>query len=202
MKYYVLIILAGLIGLLYGCASTIDALSNNTSGDMLRGVKLQAGVDASSGNPVPSVSFKMGSIARKGKSDRTVVLIDNNTTDIVSENYDITVDYENVGTNTSKPRQLLKKEKRESKGKQFEEGIFVYQKSSFGMGVTAGNLFSAGGGTMVSIGKVGQNIPVAIMNAKTKEGIYQYGPAVTRAAVNPVGTSTIGSLVGTSTAGP
>lgn len=47
MKYCAFIILGGLLGLLYGCASHIDALSNNTSGDMIRGVKLQAGVDAS-----------------------------------------------------------------------------------------------------------------------------------------------------------
>jgi hypothetical protein len=166
MKYYVLIILASLIGALCGCSSTIDSLSNNTSGDMLRGVKLQAGVDATSGTPVPSVTFKMGSIARKGKDDRTVILIDNNTTDIISESYDIVVEYIVDPQSIKNGRQLLKKETRTSKKNQFDEGIFVYQKSSFGMGVTAGNLFSAGGGTMVSIGKVGTNTAKALEHMK------------------------------------
>ncbi|MBT3354188.1 MAG: hypothetical protein HN402_04670 [Candidatus Scalindua sp.] len=159
------LILVGLVGGLYGCASTIDSLSNNTSGDMIRGVKLQAGVDPSSGTPVPNVSFTMGSLARKGKSDRTVILIDNNTTDIVSESYDVEIEYENVRTDTNKPRQLIKKEFRTSDPAQFNEGIFVYQKSSFGMGVTAGNLFSTGGGTIVSIGKVGTSTATAVGNA-------------------------------------
>ena len=166
MRYCVFLILIGLMGLLYGCASSIDALSNNTSGDMVRGVKLNAGIDASSGNPVPSVSFTMGSLARKGKGDRTVVVIDNNTTDIVAEDYDIKVDYENVGTNTRNPRQLIKHEERTSKDKQFEEGIFVNQTSGFGMGVTAGNLFSTKGGTMIAIGKVGTNTSQAIKGGK------------------------------------
>ena len=161
------LILVGLIGGLLGCASTIDSLSNNTSGDMIRGVKLQAGVDVSSGTPVPAVTFTMGSLARKGKSDRTVVLIDNNTTDIVSENYDVEIDYENVGTGTSnyKPRQLIRREVRESADDQFNGGIFVYQKSSFGMGVTAGNLMSSGGGTIISIGSVGTSTANAVSNA-------------------------------------
>ncbi len=166
MKYYILIILAGLIGALYGCSSTIDSLSNNTSGDMLRGVKLQAGVDATSGTPVPTVSFRMGSMARKGKGDRIVILIDNNTTDIISESYDIDVEYINDSQSIKDGRQLLVKEKRTSKQVQFDEGIFVYQKSSFGMGITAGNLFSAGGGTMVSIGKVGDNTAKAVEHMK------------------------------------
>lgn len=130
MKYCVILFLTVIVGALYGCASTIDSLSNNTSGDMIRGVKLQAGVDATSGNPVPSVSFKMGSIARKGKDDRTIMLIDNNTTNIVSESYDIVAEYENKELGNNKFRQLLVKENRTSKPEQFEEGIFVYQKIS------------------------------------------------------------------------
>ena len=101
MKNYAFIILGGLLGLLYGCGSAgsvIDSLSNNSSGDMVRGVKLQAGTDMSGGSPVPSVTFTMGSLARKGKADRTVMVIDNNTTDIVSENYNVEADYENVDT--------------------------------------------------------------------------------------------------------
>lgn len=162
MKYCAFIILGGLLGLLYGCASHIDALSNNTSGDMIRGVKLQAGVDASSGTPVPSVTFTMGSLARKGKDDRTVIIIDNNTTDIVSESYDIDVEYVTTDQSIKDGRQLLKTEKRHSDGGQFVEGIFVHQTSAFGMGVTGGNLFSAGGQTVISIGKVGTNTPTAV----------------------------------------
>ncbi len=166
MKYYVILILAVIVGALYGCASTIDSLSNNTSGDMIRGVKLQAGVDASSGNPVPSVSFKMGSIARKGKDDRTIMLIDNNTTDIVSESYDIITEYENKVLDNNKVRQLLHKEERTSKPEQFEEGIFVYQKGNFNMPITSGTLFNMGGSTILSIGKVGTNTASAVKNAK------------------------------------
>jgi hypothetical protein len=162
MKSYLFLILAGLMGALCGCASHIDALSNNTSGDMIRGVKLQAGVDASSGTPVPSVTFTMGSLARKGKDDRTVIIIDNNTTDIVSESYDIDVEYVTTDQSIKDGRQLLKTEKRHSDGDQFVEGIFVHQTSAFGMGVTGGNLFSAGGQTVISIGKVGTNTPTAV----------------------------------------
>lgn len=171
LKYCGFLAIAGLMGGLCGCASSIDSLSNNTSGDMLRGVKLQAGVDASSGNPVPSVNFSMGSLARKGKADRMVMVIDNNTTDIVSENYDVDIEYENVGTSSGNPRQLIKKEVRNhgtGTAGHYEEGIFVHQTSSFGMGVTAGNLLSAGGGTMIAIGKVGTNTPEAIKNARLK----------------------------------
>lgn len=160
MKYCAFIILGGLLGLLYGCGSAgsvIDSLSNNTSGDMVRGVKLQAGVDMSAGSPVPSVTFTMGSLARKGKDDRTVIVIDNTTTDIVSESYDVDIEYENIETNTKYPRQLIKTEKRKSNDHQFNEGIFVHHNSAFGMGVTAGNLFNAGGQTIISIGRVGSN---------------------------------------------
>lgn len=169
MKYCGFLALVGIMGGLHGCASTIDSLSNNTSSDMIRGVKLQAGVEASSGTPVPSVTFTMGSLARKGKGDRTVVVIDNNTTDIVSENYDVDIEYENVGTSSGNPRQLIKKEVRNhgtGTAGHYEEGIFVHQTSSFGMGVTAGNLMSAGGETMIAIGKVGTHTPEAIINAK------------------------------------
>lgn len=166
MKYCVTLILAVMAGLLYGCASTIDSLSNNTSGDMIRGVKLQAGVDASSGNPVPSVSFKMGSIARKGKDDRTIMLIDNNTTNIVSESYDVITEYENKELGNNKVRQLLKNEERKSKTEQFEEGIFVYQKGNFNMPITSGTLFNMGGSSVLSIGKVGTNAADAVKNAK------------------------------------
>lgn len=171
MKYCAFIILGVLLGLLYGCASHIDALSNNTSGDMIRGVKLQAGVDASSGTPVPSVTFTMGSLARKGKDDRTVIIIDNNTTDIVSESYDIDVEYVTTDQSIKDGRQLLKTEKRHSDGDQFVEGIFVHQTSAFGMGVTGGNLFSAGGQTVISIGKVGTNTPTAVGTKGVAEAI-------------------------------
>lgn len=166
MKYYVILILAVTAGLLYGCASTIDSLSNNTSGDMIRGVKLQAGVDASSGNPVPSVSFKMGSIARKGKDDRTIMLIDNNTTNIISESYDVDNKYKDIKLGDKDVRQLLETEKRTSKKEQFDEGIFVYQKCNFNMPLTLGTLFNMGGYTVISIGKVGTNTANAVVNAK------------------------------------
>ncbi len=166
MQYYVLIILAVLISLLYGCASTIDALSNNTSGDMIRGVKLQAGVDATSGTPVPTVSFKMGSIARKGKDDKTVILIDNNTTNIVSESYDVETEYESIVLDNKKVRQILRKELRQSKPEQFGEGIFVYQKGNFNMPITSGTLFNMGGSSIISIGTVGTNTAAAVKNAK------------------------------------
>ena len=162
MRHFLCLFMVVIIGGLCGCASTIDSLSNNTSSDMIRGVKLQAGVDASSGTPVPSVTFTMGSLARKGKGDRTVVVIDNNTTDIVSESYDIDVEYITTDQSIKDGRQLLKTEKRHSDGDQFVEGIFVHQTSAFGMGVTGGNLFSAGGQTVISIGKVGTNTPTAV----------------------------------------
>lgn len=168
MKYCGCLALAGIMAGMSGCASTIDSLSNNTSSDMVRGVKLQAGVDASSGTPVPSVTFTMGSLARKGKGDRTVVVIDNNTTDIVNESYHVDITYGTVTTDTKDPRQLITKEVRTPVTGQLDEGIFVNQTSQFGMGVTAGNLFSAGGGTMISIGKVGTNTPQAILSAKIK----------------------------------
>lgn len=186
--------LAGIMAGLCGCASTVDSLSNNTSGDMIRGVKLQAGVDMSSGEPVPSVNFSMGSLSRKGKGDRMVMVIDNNTTDIVSENYNVEADNVCVGvgkvttttyqnatettkvqsdmtTQSSKPRQILIKEKRMATDKQLEEGIIVHQDSSFGMGVTAGNLMSLGGTTIISIGKVGANAASAFANTHSADGI-------------------------------
>lgn len=64
-------------------------------------------------------------------------------------------------TGTDKGRQLLIREKRTANEKQFDEGIFVHQNSTFGMGVTAGNLFSGGGGTLISIGKVGTHTVAA-----------------------------------------
>lgn len=157
MKYCGFLALVGIMGGLHGCASTIDSLSNNTSSDMIRGVKLKAGVDVESGTPVPNVSFTMGSLARKGKSDRVVVLIDNNATDIVADSYNVYIEYENVGTNTDKPRQLIHREIRTagSGTSYLSEGIMVHQTSTFGMGVTSGNLFSAGGGTTISMGTIG-----------------------------------------------
>src|SRR3989338_6142328 len=128
MKGYLFLILAGLFGISCGCGtagSVIDSLSNNSSGDMVRGVKLQTGVDMTSGSPVPSVTFTMGSLARKGKADRTVILIDNNTTDIVSENYQVDSIYENTNLNTQYPRQLLKSEVRKPAQNQFQGGITV-----------------------------------------------------------------------------
>jgi len=195
MRYCALLMLVGLLGVLYGCASSIDALSNNSSGAMIRGVKLNAGFDAMSGQPVPSVSFTMGSLARKGKDDRTVVLIDNNTTDIVSESYDIYNDYEHAGTNTKEPRQLLKKERRLSKKEQFDEGIVVHQTSGFGMGVSVGNLFNGGGETRISIGKVGTNTVSANANSSVFNMIEntikntinaRMGTSSTPAGSNPV----------------
>lgn len=170
MRYCVLLILAGLMSVIYGCGSTvetvIDSLSNNTSGDMVRGVKLQTGVDMSSGSPVPSVSFTMGSLARKGKDDRTVMVIDNNTTDIVSESYNVHAVYHDVGTSTivdkkKYQKQLLKHELRHARKEQFDEGIFVHQTNSFGIGVTAGSLINAGGSTMIAIGKIGTHTVAA-----------------------------------------
>lgn len=187
MKYYVLIILTGLIGLLHGCASTIDALSNNTSGDMIRGVKLQAGVDASSGNPVPSVSFKMGSIARKGKDDRTIMIIDNNTTNIVSESYDNWVEYQPLSaSNGKKPRQIIKSEIRKSKAGQFDEGIVVYQRGSFGMPISTGNLLNLGGKTYISIGKTGANTANIIHG----DGILEGAKKIVDSSTNSSATAT------------
>lgn len=155
MKYCALLVLAGLLGAVYGCGSAgsvIDSLSNNTSGDMVRGVKLQAGTDMSGGSPVPSVTFTMGSLARKGKADRTVMVIDNNTTDIVSESYNVEAEYENVNTNTNNvPRQFLKKEKRQAVSNQLNDGIVVHQTSNFSTGINSP--FNLGGSTSISIGK-------------------------------------------------
>ena len=161
MKNYVFmslvgLILVGLIGGLLGCASTIDSLSNNTSGDVIRGFKLQAGVDSTSGNPVPSVSLKIGSFDRKGKADRVVMLMDNNTTDIVADNYDLNITYENFGTGT-KVRQLIGSEKRTPTPTQVNGGIFVYQEGSIGMPVTTGSLFNTGGKVIISMGSIGTN---------------------------------------------
>lgn len=169
MKYFVFLILACLMGGVYGCASTIDALSNNTSGDMVRGVKLQAGIDASSGSPVPTVNFTMGSLARKGKDDRTVMVIDNNTTNIVSESYDLEANYASVGTDPGKVRQILIKEERTSSENQLDEGIVVSQDSNFSIGITSGNPFNFGGKTYISIGKVGSNTPVVIEKANIEK---------------------------------
>lgn len=154
------------MGLLYGCATAIDAINNNTGGVMIRGVKFNAGSDVVAGQPAPSVSFTMGSLAMKGKGDRTVMLIDNNTTDILTENYDTWDFYQNVntsltGTRTTKPRQLLDKEVRKSNEKQFEEGIFVHHTAGYGMSVYKRNFFNLGGDTIVSIGKVGTNTATA-----------------------------------------
>jgi hypothetical protein len=158
------LILFGLIATLYGCASTIDSLSNNTSGDMLRGFKLQAGVDSTSGNPVPSVSLKIGSFARKGKADRVVMIMDNNTTDIVADNYNLDITYENFGTGT-KVRQLVETEKRVPTAAQVNGGIFVYQEGSIGMPITTGNLFNTGGKVIISMGSVGTNTANAMVDA-------------------------------------
>lgn len=160
--------LAGIMAGVCGCASTIDSLSNNTSSDTVRGVKFQAGIDSTSGNPVPSATFTMGSLARKGKGDRTVVVIDNNTTDIVSENYGVDIDYENAGA-SDKPRQFIKKEVRTPATNQLEEGIFIHQDSGFGMGITAGNLISASGTTIISIGKVSANAASTSVSASANE---------------------------------
>lgn len=162
--------LVGIMAGMCGCASTIDSLSNNTSSDTVRGVKFQGGIDASSGSPVPSVTFTMGSVARKGKGDRTVVVIDNNTTDIVSENYQTNTVYHNVDNKDSSkpPRQFIESESRTPVAQQLDEGILVNQTNSLGMGITAGNLFSHGGGTLISIGKIGTNTSQAILNAKVK----------------------------------
>lgn len=154
MRYCVFLLLGGLLGAVYGCSSAgsvIDSLSNNTSGDMVRGVKLQAGTDMSGGSPVPSVTFTMGSLARKGKCDRTVMVIDNNTTDIVSESYNVDAEYETVDTDTNAPRQFLKKEKRNAVNNQLEGGIVVHQTNSFSTGINSP--FNLGGSTTISIGK-------------------------------------------------
>lgn len=156
MKRYLFLILAGLFGISCGCGTTgsvIDSLSNNSSGDTVRGVKLQTGVDMTSGGPVPSVTFTMGSLARKGKADRAVIVIDNNATDIVSENYHVDTTYENVGKDTEHPRQLLTKEIRKPVDKQLEEGIYVEQDNSFSISLTSGNPLNLGGKTKISIGK-------------------------------------------------
>lgn len=209
MKCCGFLALVGIMGGLHGCASSIDALSNNTSGDMIRGVKLQAGFDISSGEPVPSVNFTMGSLARKGKGDRMVMVIDNNATDIVCENYNVEADNvcvgtgnvtsttekngtettnitSNANTESKKPRQILIKEKRTANVQQFEEGIFVHQGSGFGMGVTAGNFASMGGTTIISIGKVGTNTASASVSASAK----QYSGQAINAMENKVGTGT------------
>lgn len=193
MRYCVFLLLGGLLSVVYGCGSTvetvIDSLSNNTSGDMIRGVKLQAGVDMSSGSPVPSVSFTMGSLARKGKDDRTVMVIDNNTTDIVSESYNVHAVYHDVGTSTivdkKYQKQLLKHELRHARKEQFDEGIFVHQTNSFDRGVTAGSLINAGGSTMIAIGKIGTHTVAASIAD----------------SANKYTADSIGSLLGTWTGG-
>lgn len=48
MRYFVGLFLIGFTFFTFGCShvpTTIDALSNNTSGDMVRGVKLKAGIE-------------------------------------------------------------------------------------------------------------------------------------------------------------
>ncbi len=43
MRYCVLLLLGGLLGAVYGCGSAgpvVDSLSNNTSGDQVKGAKL------------------------------------------------------------------------------------------------------------------------------------------------------------------
>ena len=161
------LILLGLIATLYGCASTIDSFSNNTSGDMIRGFKLQGGVDTTSGNPVPSVSLKIGSFARKGKADRMAMIMDNNTTNIVADNYDVGITYQNFGTGTN-VRQLIQSETRTPTDAQVKEGIFVYQEGSIGMPITTGNLFNTGGKSIISIGSVGTSTAKAVENANSK----------------------------------
>ncbi|MBC8549670.1 MAG: hypothetical protein H8D23_08455 [Candidatus Brocadiales bacterium] len=162
---FVGLILAGLVAVLCGCASTIDSFSNNTSGDMIRGFKLQGGVDTTSGNPVPSVSLKIGSFARKGKSDRMAMIMDNNTTNIVADNYDVGITYQNFGSGTN-VRQLIQSETRTPTDAQVKEGIFVYQEGSIGMPITSGNLFNTGGKSIISIGSVGTSTAQAVANAK------------------------------------
>jgi len=140
MKYCISTLLILLMGLLYGCATAIDAINNNTGGVMIRGVKFNAGSDVVAGQPAPSISFTMGSLALKGKGDRTVMLIDNNTTDILTENYDMWASYQNpntnnIGTQTTKLRQLLDREIRKSNERQFDEGIFVHHTAGYGASV-------------------------------------------------------------------
>lgn len=157
MKRYLFLMLAGLFGISCGCGtagSVIDSLSNNTSGDVVRGVKLQTGVDMTSGSPVPSVIFTMGSLARKGKADRAVIVIDNNTTDIVSENYQVDSIYENTNLNTQHPRQLLKSEVRKPAQNQFDGGIKVEHENTLNISFTSGNPLNLGGETKISIGKM------------------------------------------------
>lgn len=130
-----------------GCASTIDSLSNNSSGDAIRGTKMSAGVDVMSGVPVPSVSMMMGSLARKGKADRSVITVDNQATNIVSENYNIDSKYD-----TSGKKQLLEEEKRTSTKELGEKSISVDQNSGMNFGIVTGNLFANGGTTRIMIG--------------------------------------------------
>lgn len=142
------------IGLVYlsGCASTVDSLSNNSSGDVIRGTKMSAGVDVSGGVPVPSVNMVMGSLARKGKADRAVITVDNQATNIVSENYNLESEYD-----TSGKKQLLKSEKRTTNKELSEKRILVEQNSGMNFGVVSGNLFTNGGSTKILIGDVNNN---------------------------------------------
>lgn len=146
------------VGLIYlsGCASTVDSLSNNSSSDVVRGTKMNVGVDVSSGVPVPSVNMMMGSFARKGKADRSVITMDNQATNIVSENYNLESEYD-----TSGKKQLLKSEKRTTNKELSEKGIQVEQDSGMNFGIVSGNLFTNGGSTKISIGNVNNNESVA-----------------------------------------
>lgn len=142
------------IGLVYlsGCASTIDSLSNNSSSDAIRGTKMSIGVDVVGNVPIPSANLTMGSLARKGKADRTVMTIDNQATNIVAENYNVDAEYD-----TSGKKQLLTKEMRTSTKELGEKSINVEQNGGMNFGIVAGNLFTNGGSTKISIGNVNNN---------------------------------------------
>lgn len=148
----VVISTVGIIGIA-GCASTIDSLSNNSSGVQMRGTKMTLGVNSISGTPAPSVDLIVGSLQRKGKGDRCVMTTDNTGATMVSEDYNIVNTYENiVGDSKKDPRQMLKSETRTANQKQFEAGITVDQSNKLSFGLTSGNLFSTGGDTRVTIG--------------------------------------------------
>lgn len=133
-----------------GCASTVDSLSNNTSSGAVRGVKLGAGVDAVTGNPAPNVSLVWGSVARQGKSDRTVITMNGEGTNIVSEDYNVSLQYGTPTSNTKNPRQFLSDELRVTE--ENDKPISVRQESNWGFGIVGGDLFSMGGETEIRIG--------------------------------------------------
>lgn len=143
------------IGLIYlsGCASTVDSLSNNSSGVAIRGTKMSIGVDATGSVPAPSASLIMGSLARKGKADRMIVTIDNQATNIVSEDYNIDSSYDT----SNEKRQLLSKETRTSTKELGEKGINIEQNCGLNFGIVSGNLFTNGGSTKIAIGNGNNN---------------------------------------------